>query len=184
MKTPKIEVQIITLVVVALLTVTGCSTQKPPKVSPRPALPVPAQRPVLVFPNEGVGKVRQGMNQQQVEAAIGKPEKVNGKFWFYLHRGLFVAFDNDGVLFNVKCTRPFAGVTKEGIGIGSKRTELLAAYGNPSQEKIFPRAASGAAVSTSGSSGGFANFWYASLGISFDLQADKVTSFIVHLDPR
>lgn len=109
------------------------------------------------------------MNKEQVEAAIGKPDKKNGKWWFFLHRGMIVAFGDNEVVFNIKCTSPFAGVTKEGIGIGSTRAELLAAYGSPSEEKHFQ---------------GFDDLWFAPLGINFDVENDKVTSFIVHLDIR
>jgi hypothetical protein len=124
------------------------------------------------------------MTKEQVEAAIGKPEKINSKWWFYLDRGMIVAFGDNGVLFNIKCFGPFSGVTKEGIGIGSTRAELLAAYGNPSQEKHLKGSGSGAVIpgsAGSGSGGTFDNLWFASLRISFDLQNDKVTSFIVHL---
>jgi hypothetical protein len=149
--------------VAALLIATGCSKHNPSPESK------PTEPPVLVEPNAGVGKVQKGMNRDQVEAAIGKPERINGLFSFYSRRGMFVGFGNDGVMFNIKCTRPFAGVTKEGIGIGSTRAELLAAYGNPSEEKHFKDGD---------------NLWFAPIGISFDVENDKVTSFIVHLNAR
>lgn len=72
-------------------------------------------------------------------------------------------------MFNIKCVSPFAGVTKEGIGIGSTKAELIAAYGNPSEVKHYQ---------------GFDDLWFASLGINFDLEKDKVTSFIVHLNTQ
>jgi hypothetical protein len=181
MKIPSISIQMMILAVAALLIATGCSKHKPPTESK------PAKPPVLIEPNAGVDKVQKGMNKDQVEAAIGKPEKINGKWWFYQHQGMIVAFGDNGVMFNIKCTSPFAGVTKEGIGIGSTRLELLAAYGNPSQEKHLQGAGSGAVSSAGAGPGGggtFDNLWFASLGISFDLQNDKVTSFIVHLDVR
>jgi hypothetical protein len=169
-----------TLVVVALLIAAGCSKQKPPTES-KPAAPeVDSKPPVLVHPNSGVDKVQKGMTKEQVETAMGKPEKINSKWWFYMDRGMVVAFGDNGVLFNIKCFGPFAGVTKEGIGIGSTRAELLAAYGNPSQEKQFQGSGSGAVIPGS-AKGTFDNLWFASLRISFDLQNDKVTSFIVHL---
>ena len=184
MRIPNITVQMSALVVAALLIATGCSKQKSPTES-KPAAPeVKAKPPVLIEPSAGVDKVQKGMNKQQVEAALGKPEKINGKWWFYLDRGMIVAFGDNGVLFNIKCFGPFAGVTKEGIGIGSTRSELLAAYGNPSQEKQFQGSGSGAVIPGSAGSrsgGTFDNLWFASLRISFDLQNDKVTSFIVHL---
>ena len=174
------------LVVVTLLMATGCSNQKL-ATEPADALEANAKPPVLIQPNVEVGKVQKGMNQQQVEAAIGKPTKINGKWWYYQSRGLIVAFGENGVLFNIKCVPPFTGVTKEGIGIGSTREELIAAYGNPSEEKHFEGASSGAVYSATPVSGNgkkFDNLWFASLAISFDLQNDRVTSFIVHLDPR
>jgi hypothetical protein len=177
-------VQMTTLVVAAILITTGCSKQKPPTESQPAAPEARAKSPVLIQPNAGVDEVQKGMNQEQVKAAIGKPEKINGKWWYYLHRGMIVAFGDNGVVFNIKCVSPFVGVTKEGIGIGSTRAELLAAYGNPSEEKHFQGSGSGAVVSGGAGSGGggtFDNLWFASLRISFDLQNDEVTSFIVHL---
>jgi hypothetical protein len=184
MRTPNIIVPMTTLVVAALLIATGCVKQKLPAESKSSALEAAAKPPVLIEPNVGVDKVQKGMNKQQVEATLGKPQKINGKWWFYLPRGMIVAFGDNGVMFNIKCIPPFAGVTKEGIGIGSTRAELLAAYGNPSQEKQFQGPASGAVVpgsASSGSAGTFDDLWFASLRISFDLQNDRVTSFIVHL---
>jgi hypothetical protein len=169
MKRWNITLQITTLVVAAILIATGCSKEKQPTQSKTVAPEAEAKPPILIEPNAGVDKVQKGMNQEQVEAALGKPEKVNGKWWFYSRRGMVVAFGDNGVMFNIKCLSPFAGVTKEGIGIGSTRAELLAAYGNPSEEKHFQ---------------GFDDLWFAPLGINFDLEKEKVTSFIVHLDLR
>jgi hypothetical protein len=186
MRLPNITAQMTTLVVVALLIATGCSDHNLPTESQRVAVEANAKPRVLIEPNAGVERVQKGMNKQQVEAVIGKPEKINGKWWFYPTRGMIVAFGENGVMFNIKCIPPFAGVTKESIGIGSTRAELLTAYGNPSQEKHFQGSASGAVVSAGVDSGsaGFDNLWFAPIGISFDLQNDKVTSFIVHLDVR
>src|ERR1017187_8337955 len=170
MKIPNITVQMTTLVVAAILITTGCSKQKTPTESQPAAPEVKAKPPVLIEPNAGVDKVQKGMNKDQVEAAIGKPEKINGKWWFYQQRGMIVAFGDNGVMFNIKCTSPFAGVTKEGIGIGSTKAELVAAYGTPSQAKQFDQ--------------GNENLWFSPIGISFDMENDKVTSFIVHLDVR
>jgi len=106
------------------------------------------------------------MSQQQVEAALGQPSSKNGMAWIYKSQGMFVSFGNNGVMFNIKCVSPFAGVTKEGIGIGSTRAELMAAYGNPDQDQHFEH--------------GDENLWFASLGTSFYVEKDKVTSLIVH----
>ena len=186
MKILNITMQMNMLMAAAILIATGCSKQSPPTESQSAAPELEARPPVLVEPNAGIDKVQKGMNMEQVEDAMGKPEKINSKWWYYLNRGMIVAFGDNEVMFNIKCISPFAGVTKEGIGIGSTRAELLAAYGNPSQEKHFQGSGSGAVVPGGAGSGGggFDNLWFASLGISFDLQNDKVTSFIVHLNAR
>jgi hypothetical protein len=170
MKILNITVRITTLVVATILITTSCSKYKPPTESKPIAPEAKAKPPVLIEPNAGVDKVRKGMNKQQVEAELGKPDKINSKWWFYLHRGIIVAFGDNGVMFNIKCVSPFAGVTKEGIGIGSTRAELITAYGNPGQDQHFDH--------------GDENLWFAPLGTSFYLENDKITSFIVHLDVR
>jgi hypothetical protein len=168
------------LVAAAFLSVTGCSKQEAPAES-KPTVPeVKVKPPVLIEPNAGVANVQKGMTKEQVEAAIGKPEKINSKWWFYLNRGMVVAFSDNGVLFNIKCFGPFAGVTKEGIGIGSTRADLLAVYGKPSQEKQSQDYPGGVVIPGS-VKGTYDNLWFATLRISFDLRDDKVSSFIVHL---
>jgi hypothetical protein len=166
MKIPNITVQMTTLVVAAILITTGCSKHKPPTESQPAAPEVKAKPPVLIEPNAGVDKVQKGMNKQQVEAALGQPSSKNGMAWYYKSQGMFVSFGGNGVMFNIKCMSPFAGVTKEGIGIGSTRAELIAAYGNPGQDQHFDH--------------GDENLWFSPLGISFYLENDKVTSLIVH----
>lgn len=173
-------VQATALIVVALLMASGCSKEKPPAES-KPAAPeVQARPPVVIAPNAGVDAVQKGMNKEQVEAALGKPEKINSKWWFYMDRGMVVAFGDNGVLFNIKCFGPFAGVTKEGVGVGATRAELIAAFGNPSQEKQLQGKGSGAVIPGS-AAGAYDNLWFAVPRLSFDLRGDKVTSFIVHL---
>ena len=176
-------VQITALAVVALLMAPGCSKQKRPAESKAAAPEVKAQPPVLIEPGTAVNVVQKGMNKEQVEAALGRPEKINSKWWFYLNQGMVVAFGDNGVLFNIKCFGPFAGVTKEGIGIGSTRAELIAAFGNPSEEKQVPREGGavipGSARAERGAT--YDSLWFAAPRMSFYLQNDKVTSFIVHL---
>jgi hypothetical protein len=146
----------ITMLTVALtLLGTGCSKQKATK----------PKRAINIYPNLKVGKVQMGMNRQEVEQAIGKSMKTNDTTSFYIHKGMFVSFDTNGVVFNVKVVKAFEGVTKEGIGIGSKREEVIAAYGKPDEVKPFEDGE---------------DLWYASISINFWVQRGKVTSFIVH----
>jgi hypothetical protein len=177
-------VQITALAVVALLMAPGCSKEKPRTESKAAAPQVEAQPPVLIEPGAGVDAVQKGMNKEDVEAALGKPEDINSKWWFYLNRGMVVAFGDNGVVFNIKFFGPFSGVTKECICNGSTRAELIAAFGNPSQEKQLQGKESGAVIPGSARAvpgATYDNLWFAAPRVSFNLQNDKVTSFIVHL---
>ena len=82
--------------------------------------------------------------------------------------GLWVLFGKDGLLFNVQCSKPFAGTTREGIGIGSTRAELIKAFGNPSQARQLGQGAE--------------NLWFATQKISCTLENDRITRLVVHLD--
>jgi hypothetical protein len=185
MPIPKHAVQMATLVVVALVIATGCSGQKPLTEIQEAVLEARSRPPILVAPNAGVDVLEKGMNRQQAEAAMGKPEKIdgtNGQFWYYPSRGLNVVFGNDGLLLIIRCVPPFAGVTKQGIGIGSTRAELLAAYGNPTTERHSQGSAGGGAASAS--AGPIDAWWFTSLRMNFVLQNDKVRSFGVYLDAK
>jgi outer membrane protein assembly factor BamE (lipoprotein component of BamABCDE complex) len=142
------------LAVVALLLEAGCS--KPMEYKP-PSLDV-------VAPNVSVGKVRKGMTRQEVEDAIGKPGKKDSATSYY--KGMWVLFNTNGVIFNIKCVKGFAGHTQESIGIGSTRDEVIQAYGKPDEEKPYDH--------------GDVNLWYSALNTTFWVQRGKVTSFIVH----
>src|SRR5437870_267656 len=95
MKILNITIQMTALIVAAILIATGCSKQKPSTESQTAAPEVNAKPPVLIEPNAGVNKVQKGMNKQQVEAALGKPEKIKSKWWYYLDRGMIVAFGDN-----------------------------------------------------------------------------------------
>ena len=166
MKKLNFIIRMATFAVATILIATSCSKPNPPAEPKPPILEAESKPPILIDPNVGVGKVRKGMNEQQVEAALGQPEQKKNGTWFYLREGIYVMFNKNGVMFNVQCYKPFAGVTKEGIGIGSTRAELIKAYGTPNQDQHFDQ--------------GEENLWFAPLRTSFYLKNDKITSFIVH----
>jgi hypothetical protein len=168
MKLLNLAIRMTTLAVTVILIATGCSKQNPSTESKAVVPEAKAKPPVLIEPNMGVDGAQKGMNKNQVRAALGKPGKINGITWFYRRRGMFISFGDDGVIFNIKCVKPFAGTTKEGIGIGSTRAELVAAYGNPSEIQQFEH--------------GDENLWFAPLGTSFYLENHKVTSIIVQMN--
>lgn len=155
MKTLHSTARMIIVAVAAILLATSCSKQKATK--PKPA--------INIYPNLRVGKVQTGMSRQEVEQAIGKPMKTNDTTSFYVHKGMWVSFDTNGVVLNVKVVNAFQGVTKEGIGIGSKREEVIAAYGKPDEDKHREDGE---------------DLRYEALSINFWVQRGKVSSFIVH----
>ena len=159
-----------TLVLAMIFIVTSCSKQNTPAESKPNASQAKSEPPMLVEPNAGVGKVRKGMDKQQVEAELGQPKSKNGMAWYYSRQGILVSFGKNDVMFNIKCVKPFAGATKEGIGIGSTRADLIKAYGNPSETKQFANAEE--------------NLWFAPIATSFYLEKGKITSFIVHLNSK
>jgi hypothetical protein len=69
--------------------------------------------PVLVEPNVEMAKARKRMTRAEVEAALGKPRKDDQITSFY--KGVWVRFDTNGVVFNVKCVMGFEGVTKDAL---------------------------------------------------------------------
>lgn len=105
-----------------------------------------ASEPMLIVPWESVGKVRKGMTTNEVEAVLGKPEKMQGKMMIYDERfGMAVGQSKVGVNV-VFCggssgsgpgVKTFKGRTKEGIGMGSSREEVVKALGQPTSAKLW-----------------------------------------------
>lgn len=138
---------------------TSCSRQ------PTRSIPAHASSQFIVIePNVSVGRVRKGMTRGEVEDTLGPPRQTNKITSFY--KGMWVLFDTNGFVFNVKCIKAFAGATKEGISIGSTRADLIKTYGNPNEDKNFEDGE---------------DMWYAASGINYWVQRGKITSFIVHL---
>ena len=112
------------------------------------------------------------MTIQQVIAELGQPDRtvdsaspeVN-RALEYPNYGLYVILNNAEVVHSVGVTPPFAGRTKEGIGMGASRADVIKAYGEPTAAKpIKPN---------------YEVLRYEPLGVRFQLQAGKVDSIIV-----
>ncbi len=177
MNLPKAVLRTIVLAVATTLAITSCTKKnavtesKPEAPATKPIVPEAKLAPeILIEPQAGVGKVRKGMSKAQVEAELGKPDSKGGGIWAYKKMGIWVLFQNSGVMFNVHCLKSFKGHTKEGIGIGSTRAEVVKAFGNPFEAKPYRKTEE--------------LLWYASNEISLTLDHDKVTEIIVHLDVR
>jgi hypothetical protein len=99
---------------------------------------------VAIEPGVAVGSVHSGMTIQQVIAELGQPDPTNyffdtnyygGPALEYSHLGLIVAPGKGGVVNRVTITHSFAGRTKDGIGIGSSRADVIQAMGAPTFDK-------------------------------------------------
>jgi hypothetical protein len=91
--------------------------------------------PVVIEPGVAIGSVHSGMTIQQVIAGLGQPNQTIDSVLIYSHLGLQVAPGKGDVVHRVTIAQPFAGRTKEGIGIGSSRAEVIRAYGEPAVDK-------------------------------------------------
>jgi hypothetical protein len=125
--------QIMASVVVAVsIIATGCSR--------RPAHSAWASSASFVIePGVSIGPLHSDMTIQQVIEELGQPDKTNDKELFYSHLGLQVAHTRGGdVMYRVTIEHPFAGRTKDGIGIGSGRAEVIQSFGEPKLDKHSP----------------------------------------------
>lgn len=127
--------------------------------------------PMLIVPQQSVGPVDKGMTTNEVEAVLGKPDKWAGKMMVYdKHYGMSVAQSERGVV-SILCgdgelTNPgvkkFKGRTKEGVGMGSTRADVVKAFGEPALH-----------LSVNGNVHK-EKFLYQKLGLTFTLEANKV----------
>lgn len=151
----------------------GCGNQDRPAAQ---NVGVP-DKPVIIEPGTSVGKVRAGMTLAEVRSELGEPERTTHNAWEYTCLGFAVMPGADGRVQVVMCgdvmgidgplVKKFRGKTKEGIGLGSTRDELVKTYGEPSRDQKFL--------------GARESMKYDALGITFSLEAGKVHHLIVRL---
>ena len=136
MKIQDVGIGVITVLAVAAFWVAGCSK--------RPARgAVTSSASMVIEPGVCIGPVRSGMTMQQAIAELGEPDqqKDSSSILEYHSLGFTVLRGNKaGLVGTVLCldsgqggpgTKSFAGHTKEGIGIGSSRADVISAYGEP-----------------------------------------------------
>jgi len=142
------------LIVAALLAslFAGCS-KKPPVAT----MPVwSSSSTIVINPSVPIGSLRSGMTIQEVIAELGLPTRTNAAGLEFSAFGLFISpARGEMTLFP-----PFAGRTKEGVGMGSSRADVVRAYGEPSTSKI--------------TGPGFELLRYEKSGIKFQLHDGKV----------
>ena len=156
-----------TIVIVA----TNCSDSAKPGSSGR----VSSDTPISIEPGVCVGKVRPGMTVDEVIAELGKPDSQTGGGLEYLRHGFAVSPGRDGTVRAVLCgdssgingplVKAFTGRTKEGIGMGSSRVQVVSVYGEPPEKE---KTLAGREVVKCGS-----------LGLTFSLENDKTHHIIV-----
>lgn len=131
----------------------------------------------LIVPGQSVGKVKKDMLSDQIVAELGQPDRKSGKtgsILEYTRLGFAVFTTPDGVP-AVMCgdssgaggplVKAFKARTKEGMGMGSTRDELVKAFGTPTKTEQLPR--NGETLE------------FKPLGLRFTLQDGKVHHIIV-----
>ncbi|MBN2578000.1 MAG: hypothetical protein JXB10_03335 [Pirellulales bacterium] len=124
-----------------------------------------------IIPGVGLGPVRFGMSREEIEKHFGKPDRyeANKSCMIYHSRGFVLFVNPRRGLVNIHClsqtrtmvkVRPFAGKTKEGIGIGSSLEDIEKAFGKPNRDE--------------GHDSTNPRLIYAKQGLDIDLFRDKV----------
>jgi hypothetical protein len=109
----------------------------------------PAEPDLTIVFGESIATVRVGDSESDVVRKLGRPTYTtdgdfDGVLYYYTEgrlANLWVAISYDpglrlGVLF-VEAERPYAGLTKDGVGINSDRGFVLSKVGNPDTTHAF-----------------------------------------------
>ena len=173
MKTEK-EILLLSLLMVSLLALVSCA-KKADKDELSDKLIIEA----LV----GIGPVRFGSSKDEIIEHFGRPDKVMAEgteLNYVSSRGLGFTVDAELGMQKINCwsdnwptelpfdVTTFTGRTKEGIGMGATREQIVAAYGQPDRTGTDAK-------------GYFENLHYDKLRIKFSLWQDKQTSMILEV---
>jgi RNA polymerase sigma factor (sigma-70 family) len=129
---------------------------------------------LLITPGDSVGRIKAGMTEDDVIAALGQPERKQGEVLIYDNRfGLSVVCSGQKIVSAVFCGGgiDFKGRTKEGIGIGSGKDDLIKAFGKPASER----------VNTQNTLFKEEQLNYTVRGLTFTLRDSKVYHIVVNL---
>jgi hypothetical protein len=86
---------------------------------------------VAIQPQVSVGPVHSGMTIHDVTAVLGRPDHTSNLELVYTNLGIHVVPGDGNLVHIVGVSSPFAGRTKEGIGVGDSREAVIQAYGQP-----------------------------------------------------
>ncbi|HUW19046.1 MAG TPA: hypothetical protein VMW16_07075 [Sedimentisphaerales bacterium] len=118
-----------------------------PEIQPAET-PETGRGPLEVVPLVGLGPLEFGMSKEQVYENFGQPERTEGQgvaSYYLASKGISMMIHPRIGLQTIECWSKdypgappelitFAGKTKEGIGMGATREQIVAAYGEPSKE--------------------------------------------------
>ena len=164
--------------VAVLLTLTGCKKKTPATESIEETAIVPGE-PLVIELGVSIGAIRFGMSKDEVIKHFGQPDKFLGKgreLNYVSSKGLSFTVPAELGVQTIKCwsdnwptklpfaVTTFAGRTKEGIGMGATREEIIAAYGQPDRAD---------------SKGDFKNLYYDKLGTKFTFVQGKLAAMIL-----
>jgi hypothetical protein len=146
-------------------------------IASRPSSDFGQQQQMLIVPHVSVGPVVRGMTTNEVEAVLGKPDKWQGSMMVYdkgfgmsvvqSRKGAFAVFCGDRMM-SYPGVKQFKGRTKEGVGTGSSKADVVKAFGQPD-----------ATQSTNDGHSLWEQFEYKNHGLTFAFQNDKVIGMIV-----
>jgi len=143
-------------------------------VTPSSETPDVSEQTLEVVLLQGLGPVAFGMSENEVIALLGQPERTEGGIaLFYLEsRGVSLLLRPGRGVEEISCWSKeypgsppelitFTGKTKEGIGMGAGREQIVAAYGEPDRTD---------------SKGPFETLYYGKLGSQFWLAQNKLVN--------
>jgi hypothetical protein len=167
----KTILEVLAITATIVIVTTSCSDSAKSGSSGR----VNSNTPIAIEPGVGVGKVRAGMSMDEVIAQLGKPDGSGSRHLEYRRLGFAVGFGGDGAVNLILCgnssgvndslAKAFTGRTKEGLGLGSRRADIVKAYGEPSRVEKAPA--------------GRESLKYSHLGLTFSLLEGQVYHVIV-----
>ncbi len=164
------EILLLSLLTVSLLTLVGCGKK---------AEEGEATEELIIEPLIGIGSVQFGMSKSEIIEHFGQPDKVQAegmKLNYVSSKGLGFTVDSELGLQKIQCwstnwptelpfaVATFTGRTKEGIGIGATREQIVSVYGQPDR------------TGTDSNKGVIESLHYDKMRIKFSLWQDKLIS--------
>ncbi len=90
----------------------------------------------LIEPGRALAGIQLGMTREELRAQLGAPSQSvgpdrNGRSALSYPGGFSAVCDSNGLVVSIQAGEKFRGRTKEGIGIGSSKADVVRAFGAP-----------------------------------------------------